>query len=81
MLTLGCNFWAIEIVRRMKRVAIHIVYIEKHTFSYNGRAEKYTYTARTSPYSLNIESNPHEGNFSIKSYVVRSIRIASPRRI
>ena len=45
MLTLGCNFWAIEIVRRMKRVAIHIVYIEKHTFS----PEKYTYAAARLP--------------------------------
>ena len=26
MLTLGCNFWAIEIMRRMKRVAIHTPY-------------------------------------------------------
>ena len=52
MLTLGCNFWAIEIMRRMKSGYSYNFILKNIPFLYTGRAEKYTYTARTSPYSL-----------------------------
>ena len=40
------------IMRRMKKGLFILFDAEKHTLSYNGRAEKYTFNARTSPYTL-----------------------------
>ena len=80
MLTLGCNFWAIEIIRRMKSGYSYNFILKNIPFHIMAELKSRPILPVHPRTHLYIKYAP-EGNFSIKSYVVRFIRIASTRRI
>ena len=81
MLTLGCNFWAIEIMRRMKSGYSYNSILKNIPFHILAELKSIPILPVHPRTHLYRKYPPPQGNFSIKSYVVRSIRIASPRRI